>query len=210
MDLDVAARLQSLLERDPPGSLRERVLVVVERTPQLPGPLAPSVEGRLPPPDRESGVVAGVIPRTGTGEQRVKVPRLLLVAAAAAAVVGGAWTLRFVEGPVVEESAVRPDVSSTRELTGLLDAELVAADLAGRRALLLEGRGFDQIAPDRAFALWAIDDGNATLIGLFRPDASGNVRVVFDGIETRDVALGVTEESAQGATAPTAPVLLQG
>lgn len=73
--------------------------------------------------------------------------------------------------------------------------------------------GLAQVATDRAYMLWMIRDGQPVPVKLFTPDESGRALVVdvpLPNTTTGITLLAVTEESAQGAEAPTMTPFLVG
>ncbi len=73
--------------------------------------------------------------------------------------------------------------------------------------------GLAQVAPDRAYMLWMIRDGKPVPVKLFTPDESGRALVADVAVPnttTGVTLLAVTEESAQGAEAPTMTPFLAG
>lgn len=73
--------------------------------------------------------------------------------------------------------------------------------------------GLAQVATDRAYMLWMIRDGQPVPVKLFTPDETGRALVVdvpLPNTTTGITLLAVTEESAQGAEAPTMTPFLAG
>lgn len=86
--------------------------------------------------------------------------------------------------------------------------------LAQRGALIFQGSNLTALPADKTYELWVIPaNGTAPVpAGLFRPDAAGSASVVLptlpSGVPAK--AFGVTMEKAEGASTPTAPILLAG
>lgn len=73
--------------------------------------------------------------------------------------------------------------------------------------------GLAQIAPNRAYMLWMIQDGKPVPLKLFTPDENGRALVADVTVPTNTTGitlLAVTEESAEGAEAPTMTPFLAG
>ena len=89
-----------------------------------------------------------------------------------------------------------------------------AVYLAERGALIFQANNLARLDPDKTYELWIIPANGTSPVpaGLFRPDASGSASVVLPplpkGIPAK--AFGVTVEKAEGATAPTLPIILSG
>jgi hypothetical protein len=89
-----------------------------------------------------------------------------------------------------------------------------AVYLAENGGLVFQANDLGQLATDKTYELWVIPaNGQAPIAaGLFRPDAAGSASVVLPplpkGIPAK--AFGVTIEKAEGASTPTAPIILVG
>ncbi len=88
-----------------------------------------------------------------------------------------------------------------------------ASYVAAKGSLIFLASNLNPIQPGRTYELWLIPNtGNPIPAGTFRPDAQGNASVILPklprGVQAK--AFGVTVEDAEGATTPTAPILLKG
>jgi anti-sigma-K factor RskA len=102
----------------------------------------------------------------------------------------------------------------------LLTAAKTAAEPTGRviyladsGSLVFQANDLKALAPDKTYELWLIPvRGNPIPAGLFRPDAGGSASVVMPslpkGIPAK--AFGVTIEKTEGASTPTAPIIISG
>lgn len=78
---------------------------------------------------------------------------------------------------------------------------------------IVNAYGLAQVTSDRAYMLWMIRDGKPVALKLFTPDAGGRALVADVTIPTSTTGitlLAVTEESAQGAEAPTMTPFIAG
>lgn len=81
-------------------------------------------------------------------------------------------------------------------------------------ALIFVASNLHPVPQDKTYELWLIPaNGKAPIpAGLFRPDSTGSASVVLpslpEGVEAK--AFGVTVEVAQGASAPTLPIVMAG
>lgn len=89
-----------------------------------------------------------------------------------------------------------------------------ASYVADKGALVFVGSNLKPIPTNKTYELWIIPaDGKAPIpAGLFRPDEHGTASVVLpqlpEGVPAK--AFGVTVENAEGASSPTAPIVLSG
>ena len=88
-----------------------------------------------------------------------------------------------------------------------------AVYLAESGSLIFQANHLKMLASDRTYELWVIPvSGNPIPAGLFRPDAAGDANVIMPplpkGVPAK--AFGVTIEKAEGASTPTAPIILAG
>jgi hypothetical protein len=86
--------------------------------------------------------------------------------------------------------------------------------LAERGELIFQGNNLKSLPVGKTYELWLIPaNGNAPIpAGLFRPNKSGDASVVLPplpvGVSAK--AFGITIEKAEGASTPTAPIVLSG
>ncbi len=85
--------------------------------------------------------------------------------------------------------------------------------LAESGSLIFQANHLKLLATDKTYELWVIPlSGNPIAAGLFRPDPAGDASVVLPplpkGIPAK--AFGVTVEKVEGASTPTAPIILVG
>jgi hypothetical protein len=86
--------------------------------------------------------------------------------------------------------------------------------LAERGELIFQGNNLKSLPEGKTYELWLIPtNGNAPIpAGLFRPDKSGDASVMLPplpaGVPAK--AFGITIEKAEGASTPTAPIVLSG
>ena len=85
--------------------------------------------------------------------------------------------------------------------------------LADSGSLVFQVNDLKPLASDKTYELWLIPvRGNPIPAGLFRPDAGGSASVVMPplpkGVPAK--AFGVTIEKAEGASTPTAPIIISG
>jgi Anti-sigma-K factor rskA, C-terminal/Putative zinc-finger len=89
-----------------------------------------------------------------------------------------------------------------------------AVYVASSGSLILQASHLDPLPAGKTYELWVIPaDGKAPIpAGLFQPDAEGSASVILpalpSGVPAK--AFGVTVERAEGATTPTAPIVLSG
>lgn len=88
-----------------------------------------------------------------------------------------------------------------------------ASYVASKGSLVFIASNLNPIEAGKTYELWLIPtEGNPIPAGTFRPDSRGNASVILPelpkGVAAK--AFGVTVESAEGATTPTAPILLKG
>lgn len=80
---------------------------------------------------------------------------------------------------------------------------------AGSGRGLLIADGLPALGPDRVYALWAMEAGDARLAGVFRSDAAGRGRLEIEDLDLPAGAIfALTEEPAPGGERPTGPILL--
>lgn len=87
-----------------------------------------------------------------------------------------------------------------------------AVYVASSGSLILQASHLDPLPAGKTYELWVIPaDGKAPIpAGLFQPDAEGSASVILpalpSGIPAK--AFGITVEQAEGASTPTAPIVL--
>jgi anti-sigma-K factor RskA len=75
--------------------------------------------------------------------------------------------------------------------------------------VVLEGSSVPDPGTGADYQLWYVDGGSPRSVGVFHPDASGDVHEEFD-VDRGDAALmAVTKEPAGGSAAPTMPIVYQ-
>jgi anti-sigma-K factor RskA len=197
---ETAARLGASTADEPPASLRSRVLDEAARTPQD-GPVA------------NRGVVDLADRRT---TRSVVNAWLAGVAAAAVLVAGGLGISTYQASQRADEAQI-----AAEQIASLLadpGAVIERAEVAGG------GTGTLVVAPDGAqaafltaslpnagagetYQLWAIDETEATSVGLLQPDAGRATALV--ALPAGTTTFGMTVEPAGGSPAPTTePVLV--
>jgi len=207
----VTARLAESERRDPPVSLRARVLAAVadvaqespEADPALPALDAPDARPRTFEPP-----TAPVVPITSARSRRSWV---LAAAAAAVVAVGGAALLI---GPL-SGSETTDQVAAIVE-----DDDATTVDLAGSlgalRVTYVEDDGpsvltADELpAPeaDRVYELWTIAEGDdPQRVDIFRPDDDGSVELLVSEMDLDGTTIAITEEPAGGSDVPTGDIL---
>jgi anti-sigma-K factor RskA len=72
---------------------------------------------------------------------------------------------------------------------------------------VLTATGLDEVDPDQTYEMWIIDENGPAPAGLFRPDESGAIRVLVDGVPSDGTVFGITVEPASGSPQPTGAVL---
>ncbi len=200
--LAAAAALQRPQAEQPPTSLRNSVLAAIAATPQEPAvPSQPAVVHEA------AEVGDGVVSLESHRSRRRFRPTLLAAAAVALFAVGGVV--------VVSNNAAAPDPIAavvdapdavSRTFSGQLDV-LTVTYSAAEGALVVEGDGVPVLDETETYQLWLVGDGFATSVGVFRPDADGNLAERFSDIDPTGFVLGVTEEPAGGSESPSLPIL---
>lgn len=133
------------------------------------------------------------------------------VAVVLAGAMGGVLGSRS-SGPPTDEVAAFLSRSDARvvPLSGgaAVGAKVIWSASAGQAMVVTTGSV--KLTDDQTYELWRIDGANASPVGVFRPDADGNVRTSFQADLNGAGALGVTVEPAGGSDTPTLPVVLSG
>ena len=196
-DLAVAALLQSTLAVDPPATLKSGVMAAISEP-------ARSEPARSEP--AQSDVV-------DFGAARAKRKNRWQPLAAAAAVVmllaGGILVANRGGGDDGSnfEAIAAADDAQQRALAGTLEGTLDVVYSPSQNAFVLVGSGIPTLIDEETYQLWFVDDEGAQPIGLFRPDDTGRVEQVFEGLDPSDIVVGVTIEPAAGSDAPTLPII---
>jgi anti-sigma factor RsiW len=193
-----AARLAEPAASAPPAELRDRVMVAVRESRQLP-PGQP-----LPPGGREA-------PATRTWRRRA----LVAVAAAIVAIAAAGASLTFMNRRLDEERETAasiaavlgaPDANvSSEDIEGGGRASVVSSEDRGQAVVVLEG--LPELDADHTYQLWYIDDPDAPLIrsaGTVGPSGTTGPTLLSEVEDARFVALSVEPSggSEQPTTAP--------
>jgi anti-sigma-K factor RskA len=179
-DLAVAARLQSIAEVAPPAAVKHSVMVAIKGIAQ--DATRPPQQPMRTPASPTLGASPQVVPISSTRSRR----RQPLAAAAA----------------VTEASDAQ-----RRALVGELDGALDAVWSPSTQAFVLAGTGIPVLSDAETYQLWLIDAGIATPVGIFQPNADGEVEQVFIDVDPSDFIIGVTVEPAGGSDQPSLPVI---
>jgi len=206
-DLAVAALLQSTLAIDPPATLKSGVMAAISEP-------ARSEPARSEParsePARSEPAQSDVV---DFGAARAKRKNRWQPLAAAAAVVmllaGGILVANRGGGDDGSnfEAIAAADDAQQRALAGTLEGTLDVVYSPSQNAFVLVGSGIPTLIDEETYQLWFVDDEGAQPIGLFRPDDTGRVEQVFEGLDPSDIVVGVTIEPAAGSDAPTLPII---
>jgi anti-sigma-K factor RskA len=196
---EAASRLALLDAQAPPARLKDAVLNEVYRT-------------------RQVGAV-----RSASAVRSPSAVRGRWLAAVAAAVVGlagiaGVWAVQESRLSDARDQTAQLQEDQARIVSVLSapDAQVraAAADVGGRVTLVVSPTMRDGVvvvaglptpAPDRAYQLWLIDDGDAASVGLL-PAGTGSGTALLHDMGRADT-LGITLEPAGGSPAPTTRVL---
>jgi hypothetical protein len=225
---DLAAVALTVEQLPFPEGARERFLDLVERLPQpqsipvpRPVPATTSLPGPVPVPPR-----------------RAVLPLLVPWAVAAALAVAAAY-LDIRDGRLEQQLAgqryadLQLEAKASRaqqvlevltsphaKRIALTEGKTPAAPIGhatyvpGSGALVFIANNLRPVPGNKTYELWLIPANGMAPIpaGLFRPDSVGSASVLLpdlpSGVEAK--AFGVTIEDAQGATTPTAPIVLSG
>ena len=202
--LGAAAALQRSHAEEPPPALRSSVLAAIASTPQEPAvPDIATPAGAREPTEDTTRVVSLDSQRARRGFR----PAMLVAAAVALFVVGGVAlvTTRDDASDPIAAVVEAPDATS-RTLSGTFEG-LTVTYSASQDALVVEGNGVPVVDDSATYQLWLVGDGEATSVGIFRPDTDGRVSERFANVDPTDFVLGVTREPAGGSESPTLPIL---
>jgi anti-sigma-K factor RskA len=139
--------------------------------------------------------------------RRRLLPWALAAAAAVVFVVGAFIVSNEASAPDQYEAIVEASDAVSHSLHGDLGGTLTVTYSPSHSALVLEGDGIESLSEEETYQLWADIDGHMVSVGLFRPDADGEVQQRLDGVGTTGESLNVTAEPAGGSEEPTLPVL---
>jgi len=193
-DLAVAAQLQSIAEVAPPAAVKQFVMDAITGVAQDAGPVAPTL-ATAPP----------AVP-IGSARSRRWQP-LAAAAAVAMLLVGGLVAFSRDADRSQFDAVAGASDAQRRTLSGGLGGTLDVVWSPSAQTFVLAGSGIPVLTDDETYQLWLIDTAGAVSIGIFRPDADGEVERVFTDIDPSDFVVGVTVEPAGGSKRPTLPVV---
>jgi anti-sigma factor RsiW len=110
-------------------------------------------------------------------------------------------------GPAATDAGPAATDAQSRTFVGELDGTLDAVWSPSSHAFILAGTGIPVLSDAETYQLWLIDAGGAVPVGLFQPNAGGEVEQVFTDVDPSDFIIGVTVEPAGGTDQPTLPVI---
>jgi anti-sigma factor RsiW len=110
-------------------------------------------------------------------------------------------------GPAATDAGPAATDAQSRTFVGELDGTLDAMWSPSSHAFILAGTGIPVLSDAETYQLWLIDAGGAVPVGLFQPNAGGEVEQVFTDVDPSDFIIGVTVEPAGGTDQPTLPVI---
>ena len=207
-DLAVAAQLQSIAEVAPPAAVKQFVMDAITGVAQDAGPVANDA-GRVA---NDAGPVAPTLatapPAVPIGSARSRRWQPLAAAAAVAMLLVGGLVAFSRDADRSQFDAVAgASDAQRRTLSGGLGGTLDVVWSPSAQTFVLAGSGIPVLTDDETYQLWLIDTAGAVSIGIFRPDADGEVERVFTDIDPSDFVVGVTVEPAGGSKRPTLPVV---
>jgi len=221
-DLAVAARLQSIAEVAPPAAVKQSVMDAIKGVAQDVGPVANNagpVANNAGPVANNAGPVANnagpasptlvaapTVTSIGSARSRRWQP-LAAAAAVAMLLVGGIVAFSRDADRSQFDAVAGASDAQRRTLTGGLGGTLDVVWSPSNQKFVLAGSGIPVLTDDETYQLWLIDTAGAVPIGIFRPDADGEVERVFTDIDPSDFVVGVTVEPAGGSKRPTLPVV---
>ncbi len=214
--VQTAALLQQAVAEAPPAHLRASVLDAIAVTAQIgdddavgpatvPGDAV--YESASNPPSTDAEIVDLSARRRSRWVPALSAAAAMIMLAGIGVVVVGGDTGSDVDRLAQVENVVGSDDAVTRELEGTLAGNVTVVYSPGEEAIVIDASGLPVLGDDRAFVLWFVDDGGATPVQTFQPDASGEVLIRVDDVDPTDFVLGITEEDAGGADRPTLPIL---
>lgn len=197
--LAAAAAIQRPHAEEPPARLRNSVLSAVASTPQ-----EAAVEAVTGAVQRH---VAPVVSLEFERSRRRFHPTLLAAAAVALFAVGGVVLVATNDNSSDPIAAVIEASDATaRSLSGEID-DLTVIYSASEGALVVQGAGLTVLDDSSTYQLWLVGPDGAKSVGIFRPDADGEVAERFPDTDPTGFVLGVTEEPAGGSESPSLPIL---
>ncbi len=211
--LDAIATTAQISDGDAAGLFSDRIGSVGERAAADPSVAEPSApEPAVPEPAVAEPAVGSEVVDLSARRRSRWVPALsaaaaMIMLAGIGIVLVGGDNGSDVDRLAQVENVVGSDDAVLRELEGTLAGNVTVVYSPGEEAIVIDGNGLPVLGDDRAFVLWFVDDGGATPVQIFQPDASGDVLVRVDGVDPTDFVLGITEEDADGADTPTLPIL---
>jgi anti-sigma-K factor RskA len=202
--LAAAAALQRPQAEEPPTALRNSVLAAIAATPQDSAETLAFEPAAVP---EGADVGSDVVSLESERSRRRFRPALLAAAAVALFAVGGVFLVATDDASSDEIAAVldAPDAVS-RTLSGQIEA-LTVTYSAAEDAVVVEGDGVPVLDDEATYQLWLVGDDGATSVGIFRPDADGNLSERFSDTDPTGFVLGVTREPAGGSETPSLPIL---
>jgi hypothetical protein len=214
-DLAVAAQLQSIAEVAPPAAVKQFVMDAITGVAQDAGPVANDagpVANDAGPVANDAGPVAPTLatapPAVPIGSARSRRWQPLAAAAAVAMLLVGGLVAFSRDADRSQFDAVAgASDAQRRTLSGGLGGTLDVVWSPSAQTFVLAGSGIPVLTDDETYQLWLIDAAGAVSIGIFRPDADGEVEQVFTDIDPSDFVVGVTVEPAGGSKRPTLPVV---
>ena len=207
-DLAVAARLQSIAEVAPPAAVKQSVMDAIKGVAQDVGPVANNAGpvANNAGPASPTLVAAPTVTSIGSARSRRWQP-LAAAAAVAMLLVGGIVAFSRDADRSQFDAVAGASDAQRRTLTGGLGGTLDVVWSPSNQKFVLAGSGIPVLTDDETYQLWLIDTAGAVPIGIFRPDADGEVERVFTDIDPSDFVVGVTVEPAGGSKRPTLPVV---
>ena len=207
-DLAVAARLQSIAEVAPPAAVKQSVMDAIKGVAQDVGPVANNAGpvANNAGPASPTLVAAPTVTSIGSARSRRWQP-LAAAAAVAMLLVGGIVAFSRDADRSQFDAVAGASDAQRRTLTGGLGGTLDVVWSPSNQKFVLAGSGIPVLTDDETYQLWLIDTAGAVSIGIFRPDADGEVERVFTDIDPSDFVVGVTVEPAGGSKRPTLPVV---
>ncbi|WP_375401231.1 anti-sigma factor domain-containing protein [uncultured Amnibacterium sp.] len=202
---------------EPSDLLRERLLALVDVTPQLPPlvavaeldePAEPESAARRVEPQHGATVTAG--PRQWFTRERFTRPSVLLAAAAAVALlIGGSVLVQRVIVPSPEQA----EASQFASLSSAPDLEHQQAAVAGggtatvswsdqQRTAAVVLAGERAVPSGKVLQVWCLDGDTATSAGIYQP-AQGHTYDMLQCFPQSGDRVGVTVEPAGGSKQPT-------
>lgn len=200
----------------PSPELKSNLMALIAVTPQL-SPTVPSRPVAVPSIEQQRSIrdLASTKPHSAEARAQAswyrKPLNVLVTAAAAIALVAGGFVLgQGISNPatqlaqansLAELSAADDLQRSMSDVSGGGSATLVWSDALQRSAMLIEG--LPELAADRVYQLWYIDESGATSAGTFTASSAGTTWRVLEGTNESADAVGLTIEPQGGSSEPT-------